>query len=118
MTLEQLYYRINGDYKDIIARFSSDVLITKFVLKFAKDTSFTTMNESLEKKDYKQAFLSAHTLKGLCLNLSFTDLCHSVSQLTEELRNANEAPNPQLVSEVKNKYYNVISAIDEYTKHI
>ena len=41
---------------------------------------------SLEEKNYREAFRAAHTMKGICQNLSFTKLYNSVNELAETLR--------------------------------
>lgn len=114
MTLEELYNQINGDYQDILARFSSEIMIDKFVKKFSTDLSFESLCNAIERNDWKEAFLAAHTLKGLCLNLSFTDLCAPVSKITEELRSGDKSPNNDTFEELKKKYFIVIKSINDY----
>ena len=45
------------------------------------------LEEALNCDDFKAAFISVHTLKGVALNLSFTKLASVCSELTEYLRN-------------------------------
>ncbi len=42
--------------------------------------------ESLEKKDYQEAFNAAHTLKGSAAALGLTPLYESVCKVVEDLR--------------------------------
>ena len=44
------------------------------------------MVRSLEEKNYREGFRAAHTMKGICQNLSFTKLYNSVNELAETLR--------------------------------
>lgn len=86
MNLEECYEAIDSDYDDVMRRLGSETLVRKFVLKFLDDTSFRGLKEGLENQDAELAFRSAHTLKGVCMNLGFTKLFEVSSALTEELR--------------------------------
>ena len=62
-------------------------IIDRFVLKFLDDRSYTKLIDAVNEQNYEDAFKAAHTLKGVCLNLSFERISNSVSILTEFLRN-------------------------------
>ena len=47
---------------------------SRFALKFLEDQSYIQLKQALENKNYEDAFRSAHTLKGVCQNLSFDRL--------------------------------------------
>ena len=51
------------------------------------DSSYRLLCDSLESKNYEEAFRAAHSLKGFCQNLGFTRLEQSSSSMTELLRN-------------------------------
>lgn len=74
MNTEECYRKIGGDYEDVLARFGSETLVTRFALQFLKDTSYDDLQKSLEGGDTEAAFRAAHTIKGLCSNLGFTAL--------------------------------------------
>ena len=65
------------------------MLVEKFARKFLDDPSYQTLVETMDKADYEEAFRAAHTLKGVCANLGFTQLFKVSSDLTEELRGGN-----------------------------
>ena len=69
MTLEECYRALGGSYSDVLARLVDDKMITKYLNKFTKDTSYRDIFAALENNDYETAFRAAHTLKGICLNL-------------------------------------------------
>lgn len=74
------------------------------------------MNEALQTGDYKEAFLGAHTLKGVCQNLSFMNLSKSADALTELLRGYNEEQIDEetcksLWQQVSKDYSEVIDAV-------
>ena len=51
-----------------------------------QDDSFQILEEALRRGDVKEAFRGAHTLKGVCQNLGFSNLYAPTYTLTETLR--------------------------------
>ena len=86
MNIEECYEKIGGDYAEVSARLPGIALIERFIGIFPDDKSFDTLRQQMECGNREEAFQAAHTLKGICANLSFNKLLHSTSQLTEELR--------------------------------
>lgn len=77
------------NYKELIDRFGNSDIAKRFIKKFPSDESFCSLKNALSDGDVKAAFIAAHTLKGLCLNLCFTDLAAASSAVTESLRSEN-----------------------------
>ena len=94
-------YSIIGDYNDVRKRLPLDRMITKFVLNFLDDKSYEKLVSSIASGDYKEAFMAAHTLKGVCQNLSFTKLYEPSHIMTETLRSEN--PDMATVTELLEK---------------
>lgn len=118
MELKEVYEKIGGDYDDVVRRLMGEKLVRKFLLKFLDDKSYADLERTLSEGDYKEAFRAAHTLKGVCQNLSLTSLYQVSSQLTEELRNEDTAVpgNPNIsdyMSKVTAEYHKIIEAIQE-----
>ena len=112
MNLEECYESMDSDYDDVIRRLGSETLVRKFVLKFLDDTSFQGLKEGLENQDEELAFRSAHTLKGVCMNLGFTKLFEVSSALTEELRDKEIKENcTEMFEAVEQEYIRTIEAI-------
>ncbi|MDE7245790.1 MAG: Hpt domain-containing protein [Oscillospiraceae bacterium] len=111
MTLQECYIQLGGNYDDVIRRLRSERLVTKFVLKFLDDGSCTLLLNSMEEKNYDEAFRAAHTIKGVCQNLSFTRLYEISGKLNEALRNGPTPEVPALVEDVKEEYQKTIDAI-------
>ena len=86
MTMRECYEAIGGNYEDVLGRLHSEALIRRFTLKFLEDQSYLQLKQALENKNYEDAFRSAHTLKGVCQNLSFDHLYEVSNELTELLR--------------------------------
>ena len=74
MTMQECYKAIGGNYEAVLGRLHSEALIQRFTLKFLEDQSYLQLKQALENKYYEDAFRSAHTLKGVCQNLSFDRL--------------------------------------------
>lgn len=116
MTIKECYQKMGGDYDEVFSRFRKDERIQKFVLKFLDDKSYELLCESLKSENYDEAFRAAHTIKGICQNLSFTKLYQSSSQLTELLRGGKHDQIDDYVQSVKEDYLLTIEAIQELDK--
>lgn len=114
MTIQQCYAALGGDYDDVIGRLRSERLVQKFVLKFLDDGSYALLCTSLGTGDLGEAFRAAHTIKGMCQNLSFTRLADSSSALTEALRSGQKPADDALFARVEEDYNLTVAAIKEY----
>ena len=91
MTIQECYEAIGGNYEDVLRRLRSEALIRKFTLKFLEDQSYSLLKQALGDNNYEEAFRGAHTLKGVCQNLSFDRLYEVSNDLTELLRDRTGA---------------------------
>lgn len=114
MTLQECYAAMGADYDDVLGRLRSDRLVQKFVLKFLNDEHYELLITSFANEDYEEAFRAAHTIKGICLNLGFTELLHSSSNLAEALRCGYTPSADDLIKEVEKDYFSTINAIKSY----
>ena len=64
MSLEECYDALGGNYKAVLGRLSSERIVKKFVLKFLNDQSYVLLEQSMQDKNYEEAFRAAHTIKG------------------------------------------------------
>ncbi len=117
MTLEECYTALGGDYQDVLGRLRSERLVQKFVLKFLDDGSYDLLCASMRKDNGEEAFRAAHTIKGMCQNLSFTALAESSAALTEALRGGKTA-DPALFDQVKEDYQRTVAAISAYRESL
>lgn len=78
----------NGtDVETVLKRFmGNEAMYIKFIKKFLDDKSYNDLLENITKRDYEEAFKSAHTLKGVTANLGIEPLREAASQITELLR--------------------------------
>ncbi len=110
MTLQECYTQLEGDYQDVTSRLPSEKFIQKFVLKFLDDKTIGLLKDSWAAEDYGEA----HTIKGMCQNLSFTRLGSSSSQLTEALRGGVTPEAQELYPQVLEDYEKTAAAISAY----
>ena len=117
MTIQECYRELGGDYLEVCARLPSPRLIEKFIGKFLEDGSFDALFRAMECGDRAEAFRAAHTLKGVCANMSFNRLMESASQLTETLRpeaDAIPAEAAALLEDVRRDYCATVASIRSY----
>ena len=115
MTIEQCYSAIESNYEEVLGRFAGNkMLVEKFARKFLDDPSYQTLVETMDKADYEEAFRAAHTLKGVCANLGYTQMFKVSSDLTEELRGGNPdaAKLPEMLEKVSSEYKKTVDAIN------
>lgn len=90
MTLKECYEIMKGDYDDVISRLRTDDKVKKNLVKMLNDTSYSGLCAAMESKNAEEAFRFAQALKGLCKNLSLSELAYSTSNLAEALRGKTE----------------------------
>lgn len=90
MTVKECYELIGADYEGVIGRLRTEERVKKFLFKVLDDKSYTLLLDSIEDGNVEEAFRAAHTMKGVCQNLSLTPLYESASALSETLRNQKE----------------------------
>lgn len=107
----------NGiDYADGVARFSGNAKsYEKFLKKFITDPEFPKLCEAMEQKNFEAAFYSAHTLKGMCGNLSIQVLYNKMKLFVEMLRNQADLEKAQAYfPELRAEYDTVIGILKQY----
>ena len=93
----------------------SEAMVAHFVVRFLSDDSMRELNDSFTVSDVERAFRSAHTLKGVALNLGFTELGKNAAALTEILRKNSFDGAAPLFDKTRSAYDELISAIKEYS---
>ena len=114
MTLKECYAAMGGDYDEVIGRLRSERLVQKFVLKFLDDGSYDLLLRSMEEENYAEAFRAAHTIKGVCQNLSFSRLYASSAALCDALRECWSDDAEPLAQTVAEDYRRTVDAIRQF----
>lgn len=115
MNLKECYEELGGNFEEVQKRLRKEEMIKKFVLKFLNDKSFENLINAVENRNYSDAFMAAHTLKGICQNLSFERLFKSSNSITEALRGDSHDENliSELIVKVREDYRITVNAIEK-----
>ena len=92
MTVKEVYEQIGGSYDVAMSLMRKEERVKKYLGMFLQDESFAKLKNGMDSGNMQAAFIGAHTLKGVCGNLSFNRLRDLVSDLTEDLRNGTDIP--------------------------
>lgn len=112
MNLQECYAQLEGDYEAVMGRLRQKERVEKFLRLFPTDNNFQLLIQALEKEDWSAAFRAAHSMKGVALNLGFTALAKSASDLTECLRPGVPEGDPKpLFAKVEEDYNRTLAAI-------
>ena len=109
--IQEFYKNINGNYEVALSRMQNDERIKKYLNFFLMDESYQSLEDGMNAGDCETAFKGAHTLKGVCQNMAFTQLSTVVEQITEELRAKDMEKAKITFSTVKEEYKKVIDEI-------
>ena len=95
MTIQECYKKMGADYQEVLGRLHS----------------FQILEEALRRGDVKEAFRGAHTLKGVCQNLGFSNLYAPAYALTETLRAGQLEGTQEQFAKVEEQYQCTMDAI-------
>ena len=100
------------DLEDAMERFmDNEAMMTKFLIRFLDDPSFSQLCQAMEQQDAEGAFEAAHTLKGVAGNLSMKALFQQTSALVEDLRQKDLAAAAGKMAALKEQYETVRTAL-------
>ena len=89
----------------------SEALLERLLGRFLEDGSFSALDAALERGDREGAVAAAHTLKGVCGNLSMTALFGLFTSQVAALREGDLAGAGRLMEEIGPAYSAVTAAI-------
>lgn len=103
------------DVDSAMERFmNNDAMFKKFLLKFLDDPNMAALRQGLDEGNKDMAFRAAHTLKGVCGNLSLVSLAKVASESTEFLRAGDIDSAKAKMPEVEEEYAKAIDVIKSY----
>lgn len=111
MTIQECYKKMGADYDEVFHRLPRESMVRKFALMFLNDDSYSKLEQSLKEGNVQEAFRAAHTLKGVCQNLGFTNLYQPAYELTEVLRAGTLEGSRELFARVTEQYKITTDAI-------
>ena len=89
ISMREAYEKIGANYDDACARLMGEEMLARFALKFLDDESMDKLEAAMAAGDAEEAFMAAHTLKGVSQNLGFDNLYEPAVVVTEALRGAD-----------------------------
>ena len=103
------------DVDGALERFmGNDVLLEKLLKKFVEDTNYDSLLTCTAGAcNGEDAFKAAHTLKGVCGNLSMTTLYELFSKQTELFRSGKLGEAFAMMPEISEAYNKAAAAIKE-----
>lgn len=116
MKKQDLEKMINAgiDPESAIERFmGNEALYLKFLFRFPEDENYENLCRSIEQQDCGNAFTAAHTLKGVCGNLSIKSMENILREQVEYLRNGELLQGQQMMGELNGAYDRIKEVIDE-----
>ena len=114
-SLKKVLVESGIDVDGAMERFmNNDAMFMKFLIKFLDDPNMGTLRQGLEARDTDMAFRAAHTLKGVCGNLSLVSLAKVASESTEFLRAGDIDSAITKMPEVEAEYAKAIEVIKNY----
>lgn len=104
LTLENLR-EFGADVDEGLARcMNMQDFYIRLVGKAVADNRLPLLEQQIEAGDLKQAFETAHALKGVYANLSLAPLTKPLSEMTELLRNGTDTDYSALLAEAKAQF--------------
>ena len=118
MTVQELSHII-GNYEEVKSRLMSDRIVEKFIVRFPGDPSYEQLMDAWDQENGEMIFKAAHTLKGVCANLSISGLFEIADQITEAYRPGQEQAQSgeeisDLMAELKLRYEKTVKAIQQF----
>ncbi|MBO5371238.1 MAG: hypothetical protein J6A75_00810 [Lachnospiraceae bacterium] len=102
------------NYNMGLRRFAGKALIyEKYLKQFAEDPNFPKLEEEMQREAYKDAFKTAHALKGVIGTLSIDRLFVIISELVEALREENIVKAKEIMIEADAEYREVVGVLKE-----
>lgn len=88
----------------------------EFLNQFPEDDLMGRLNNAVDNNRIKEAFDTAHTLKGVCANLSIDSMNKIINPMVEILRDNSIDGVPETLAELFKVYERVLAAINECCK--
>lgn len=116
MTLDIFCEKLGVDQAKTIERFAgNEQMYVRFLKKIGTDQTFGQIRSAAaeEPADLEQLEKSAHTLKGVALNLGLDRLGNACQELVTAAREKRTAEIPELYSACRAEYETVMEALGQ-----
>ena len=89
----------------------SEALLERLLGKFPEDASYAALGAALDQGDANRAVAAAHTLEGICGNLSLTALFSLFTRQVAALRRGDLEEAQTLMAQISPAYTAAVAAI-------
>lgn len=116
MTLQECYAMLNGDYTGVIERLKKEAMVIHFLKTFIEEDLCVKLGNAIAAGNAEAAFRAAHSLKGNCMSLGFTQLQKLAEDITERLRNGCLDKASDLLEPLAKEYertVNIVRQLDD-----
>lgn len=102
------------DVSDALNRFmGNENMLERFLGKFLNDQNYSKLIEAFEAEDAAAALTASHTLKGVCGNLSMTELFGLVDAQVKALRNDDYEGAKNMMPKITETYEKIVAVIKD-----
>ena len=103
---------VGVDVEDLMKRLMGNMmLISRFYKRFPEDKNYDMIVKYLSEDMCEEAFKAAHTLKGVCANLSMTKLVAIVSEMVEYLREGDLEDGKKILPKLSEEYETIVTVV-------
>lgn len=92
----------------------SEKLILKTLTLFTADENLNSLCTALENNNAEEAYKAAHTLKGVCGNLSLTKLFELIKDISDALAKGDAAAAKSLLPAYAEEHKKVVEGIKKW----
>lgn len=91
----------------------SEALVERLLKKFPADATYQKLKNAFASNDAEKALEASHTLKGVCGNLSVSELFALTDRQVAMLRSGDMAGASALMPDITHAYEKAVSAIEK-----
>lgn len=123
MNIRDCYESFGGNFNEALMRFlERESMVAKYARRFLDDATFSKLEAAMATGDFDEIFRASHTMKGVCLNLSFAEMGKACVTLTDMVRRDASGALPAgltlekvqaAFADVKTEYDRVVGALSQ-----
>ena len=100
------------DVENALGRFmNNEALMERFMKRFLQDANFERLKAEIKNGNRQGAYEASHTLKGVCGNLSMTELYRLFGRQVEAFKGDRWDEAAGMLDEIETEYQRVTEAI-------
>lgn len=89
----------------------NELLFERFLIKFLSDSNYEKLEKAIDTGDKEAALIASHTLKGICGNLSMSELFDLLSRQVAAFRAEKWDEGIELMKKISEEYKTVVEVI-------